>query len=197
MDNQRQGLLGAMFGNMEYMVENRDKMQRLAEEYNVLRNALGRAPSEQELGFFLNNRMLYLDPNSVARPRELGLDPSSTARFGEGGYSDRGFYGRGEVPEFLSGRSDTGFYGQGEVPEEWRGRSDTGFYGRSRAMYPDVNERALELRDQMRSLEQRAARPQDYTGAMGMDAMSRSAGGIEGLMRYNEMLRQMMPRGVR
>jgi hypothetical protein len=118
-----------MFGNMEYMVENRDQMQRMADEYNALRNAMGRAPTEQELGFFLENRMMNVD-------------------------------------------------GQ-------------------RMMYPDVNERALGLRDQMRSLEQRSARPQDYTGAAGMDAMSRSAGGIEGLMRYNQMMRSMMPRGVR
>ena len=129
MDNQKQGLLGAMFGNMEYMVENRDQMQRLAEDYNVLRDALGRAPSEQELGFFRANRMMYMD----GQPMQYG----------------------------------------------------------------DVNEQALRMRDQMRSLEQRAARPQDYTGAMGMDAMSRSAGGVEGLMRYNQMLRNMMPRGVR
>ena len=168
MDNQKQGLLGAMFGNMEYMVENRDKMQRMSEEYNVLRNALGRAPSEQELGFFLNNRMIYIDPNSVVRPEELGLnpnlDPNSVVRPRELGLDPSSTVRSGE---------------------------------RLRAMYPDVNERALELRDQMRSLGQRAARPQDYTGAQGMDAMSRSAGGIEGLMRYTQMMRNMMPRGVR
>ena len=129
MDNQSQGLLGAMFGNMEYMVENRDQMQRMADDYNELRNALGRPPSEQELNFFRANRLAYV----------------------------------------------------GDQPMR----------------YEDVNRQALDLRDQMRSLEQRAARPQDYTGAMGMDAMSRSAGGIEGLMRYNQMMRNMMPRGVR
>lgn len=129
MDTRKPGLLDMMFGNMEYMVENRDKMQRMADEYNALRNAMGRAPTEQELGFFLENRMMNVD-------------------------------------------------GQ-------------------RMMYPDVNEQALGLRDQMRSLEQRSARPQDYTGAAGMDAMSQSAGGIEGLMRYNQMMRNMMPRGVR
>lgn len=129
MDGRKPGLLDMMFGNMEYMVENRDKMQRMADEYNALRNAMGRAPTEQELGFFLENRMMNVD-------------------------------------------------GQ-------------------RMMYPDVNEQALGLRDQMRSLEQRSARPQDYTGAAGMNAMSQSAGGIEGLMRYNQMMRNMMPRGVR
>lgn len=129
MDARKPGLLDMMFGNMEYMVENRDQMQRMADEYNALRNAMGRAPTEQELGFFLENRMMNVD-------------------------------------------------GQ-------------------RMMYPDVNEQALGLRDQMRSLEQRSARPQDYTGAAGMNAMSQSAGGIEGLMRYNQMMRNMMPRGVR
>ena len=129
MDGRKPGLLDMMFGNMEYMVENRDQMQRMADEYNALRNAMGRAPTEQELGFFLENRMMNVD-------------------------------------------------GQ-------------------RMMYPDVNEQALGLRDQMRSLEQRSARPQDYTGAAGMNAMSQSAGGIEGLMRYNQMMRNMMPRGVR
>lgn len=184
MDTRKPGLLDMMFGNMEYMVENRDKMQRMADEYSALRNAMGRAPTEQELGFFLRNRMIGVDPSSVTRPLE-----------------DTGFYGRSDPSSVVRGREDTGFYGRSDPSSVVRDREDTGFYGRGnnfeRMMYPDANERALELRDQMRSLERRAARPQDYTGAAGMDAMSQSAGGIEGLMRYNQMMRNLMPRGVR
>lgn len=184
MDTRKPGLLDMMFGNMEYMVENRDQMQRMADEYNALRDAMGRAPTEQELGFFLRNRMIGVDSSSVVRPNE-----------------DAGFYGRGVPNPILGDRGDPGFYGRGDPSSVVRGLEDTGFYGRSnnfeRMMYPDANERALDLRDQMRSLEQRSARPQDYTGAAGMNAMSQSAGGIEGLMRYNQMMRNMMPRGVR
>jgi hypothetical protein len=159
-------------------------MQRMADEYNTLRNAMGRAPTEQELGFFLRNRM-------------IGVDPSSVARFPE----DTGFYGRSDPSSVVRPNEDAGFYGQSDPNSVVRPNEDAGFYGRGnnfdRMMYPDANERALELRDQMRSLEQRSARPQDYTGAEGMNAMSQSAGGIEGLMRYNQMMRNLMPRGVR
>ena len=149
MDTRKQGLLGAMFGDMEYMVENRDQMQRMADQYGALRNAMGRAPTEQELGFFLRNRIIRVDPSSVVRPNE-----------------DAGFYGRSNNFE--------------------------------RMMYSDANEQALDLRDQMRILEGRAANPDRYTDPQSYETMSRSAGGPEGLRRYYEMMRQLMPeRGVR
>ena len=130
MDTRKQGLLGAMFGDMEYMVENRDQMQRMSEEYDMLRNSMGRAPTEQELGFFLGNRIVY--PNG------------------------------------------------------------------QHAIYEDVNNQALDLRDQIRILEGRAANPDRYTDPQSYETMSRSAGGPEGLRRYYEMMRQLMPeRGVR
>ena len=134
MDGRNRGLLGAIFGDMEYMVENRDEMARQARLYNLMKERLGQTPTEQPLSL-MRSIMPILSEDG--------------AQFAV-----------------------------------------------------DVNEDALDARDKMRIIEGRAERMAYYRPERGfgyipstVETMSEAAGGVEGLRRYLDMLREIQRQG--
>ena len=112
MDGRSKGLLGAIFGDMEYMIENRDEMARQARLYNELARRLGQTPTERPIEG-LRGIIPIVSEEGAQFPQDINedaLDARDLMRIIEGRAEKMAYYrperGLGYIPSTVETMSE-------------------------------------------------------------------------------------------